>query len=266
MVINMNNDMTALNLQVRLTEYLFNIKKFDANFIIAKIMLDKISDFPNVSIEEIAFLSNTSPSTVTKFCKKIGYLGFSQIKDEPINYSGLVKNIHSHQPKDFYFYFANLTNNLYELLYSLFNHEQIDKIAKHLSQCKKVAVFTGLHGFAATNLFNEMMRSFHITVYEVDRSAEISVINKTFQFSDLVFIISLTTDWVNHTFQQLQPNLANNYAEKSILLSYNSYITYPFYEVVDLSLVSDFFESNYISSLTLQLFFILLTSYLKKYK
>ena len=38
----MNNENIKVTLKIRLSEYLFNIKKFDVNFIIAKVMLDRL--------------------------------------------------------------------------------------------------------------------------------------------------------------------------------------------------------------------------------
>lgn len=266
-----NNDVATL--QVRLTEYLFNIKKFDTNFVIAKVMLDKLSDFPDISIEEVAYLSNTTPSTVTKFCKKLGYLGFSQIKEEKtvVQFPGLTKNIldkHLCQnPKEFYDYFTQSTQELYESLYILFDHQQMHRLAKQLSQCKKIVVYTGFHGFSSANLFCEMMRSFDIIVYEVDREAEYSLIEKTYQLADMVFIISLTGFWLNKIFKHTDRTIITNNYDKSVLLSYNSISSdYSFGEVVDFSHISGFFESNYISSHVLQSFFILLTAYLTEYK
>ncbi|WP_049945585.1 MurR/RpiR family transcriptional regulator [Candidatus Stoquefichus massiliensis] len=264
---------SSLTLQVRLTEYLFNIKKFDTNFIIAKVMLDKLSEFPDVSIEQIAYLSNTTPSTVTKFCKKLGYLGFSQIKEEAtiVKFPGLTKNILDnhicHNPKDFYNYFTQSTQELYESLFILFDHQQISRIAKQLSECQKVVVYTGLHGFSSANLFCEMMRSFDIVVYEVDRDAEYSLIEKTYHLADMVFIISLTGFWLDQIFEHSDSSVISNNYDKSILLSYNLMNTdYSFKEIVDFSHINGFFESNYISSHVLQSFFILLTAYLTEYR
>ena len=78
----LKKDFKKSGLQVILSEYLFNIKKFDTNFIIAKVMLDRLSEFPDISIEKIAYLANTTPATVTKFCKKLGYDGFLGIKQD----------------------------------------------------------------------------------------------------------------------------------------------------------------------------------------
>ncbi|MBM6800371.1 hypothetical protein H7U28_16435, partial [Coprobacillus cateniformis] len=45
----LKKDFKKSGLQVILSEYLFNIKKFDTNFIIAKVMLDRLSEFPDIS-------------------------------------------------------------------------------------------------------------------------------------------------------------------------------------------------------------------------
>lgn len=254
------------SLQVKLSEYLFNINKFDTNFIIAKVMLDRISEIPDISIDKIAYLANTTPSTVTKFCKKLGYDGYASIKAEnqiPKLNTFLTNNDYKENctsPLEFYSLYSDQIKIVYDLLYEQFDHQQIARIAWQLSFCKKVTIFTGLHGFAATNLFNEMMRTFDIIVYEINRNSEISIIKSSIEQSDMIFIISLTGKWVKDNMTSLNKDFFQKYLSKIVVLSNDASL--PFKEIINFSAITNFYDSNYISSNSLQAFFILLASYL----
>lgn len=251
------------SLQVVLSEYLFNIKKFDTNFFIAKIMLDRLSEFPNISIEKIAYLANTTPATVTKFCKKIGYDGFHDIKrDSYIEpYSFIWDYIDDiNKPIDFFQLYTQQIKNIYDNLYEQYNHSQIERIAFQLSCSQKITVLTGNHGFTASNLFSEMLRPFHITNYVVDRHSDISIIQNLIHQSDMIFIISLSGKWMKRNFMKIDTNIIERNKQKIVVLSFDSTISE--FTLVDFSFISKFFDSTFISSNAIQVFFILVVSYL----
>lgn len=266
----MSDEFKKMSLQVVLSEYLFSIKKLDTNFIIAKVMLDRLSEFPNISIEKIAYLANTTPSTVTKFCKKLGYDGFSKIKSETsdFNFYGLTSDYvkkETSDAKSFYNFYTQQIKDLYDSLYDIFDHNQISRIAWQLSHCKKISVFTGQHGFCATNFFGEMMRSFDITVYEIDRNSDISILENALIESDMLFIISLTGNWINNSFHKINKHIICDNISKVILLSYDNHLKDKCHELINFSQIPNFFSSVYISNNAIQAFFMLLTSYLSTY-
>ena len=59
-------------LYIKLSEYLFCCRKASVYVNIALVMLKKIREFPTIYIEEIALLANTTPASVTRFCKVLG--------------------------------------------------------------------------------------------------------------------------------------------------------------------------------------------------
>ncbi|MBS5370500.1 MAG: MurR/RpiR family transcriptional regulator, partial [Coprobacillus cateniformis] len=67
-------------------------------------MLDRLYEFPDITIEEIAYLANTTPSSVTKFCKRIGYNGFTNIKSDAFFQNNNLEYISNHHttPKEYY--------------------------------------------------------------------------------------------------------------------------------------------------------------------
>ena len=75
----MDNQVIKARFRNKLCEHMFRLKKRDADYAIACVLLDKLEVFPDVTIDEVAFLAHTSASSVTKFCKKLGYSGFAEI-------------------------------------------------------------------------------------------------------------------------------------------------------------------------------------------
>lgn len=65
----------------KLYEYLYRCTKGSANYAIVKVLLEKQKEFPNVKIEEIAYKADVTPSTVSKFCRQLGFSGFSEFRD-----------------------------------------------------------------------------------------------------------------------------------------------------------------------------------------
>lgn len=81
------NKPVASKVYIKLTEFLFRCIKADVNFNIAKVLIERIDDFPDIFIEEIAYSANTTPASVTKFCKKLGYPSFKEMRSDLIEYS-----------------------------------------------------------------------------------------------------------------------------------------------------------------------------------
>jgi Transcriptional regulators len=251
------------NVRIKLTEYLFNTHKFGTDFFIAKTMLEKAFEFPNVTIDEIAFIANTTAPTVSKFCKKIGYQSFAELINDntKVEHGSIINVFHAGYSVDKSLRtFLNLSNELFNIFFNAFNKEQIERIVKRLGNCRKITIFSGLHGFASAHLFTELMNSFNIPVYELKRDSEISIIKDAIKFSDIVFAISLTGKWATKTFSTNSFEQAD--LDKIIILNHSDTITLPVSEIVSFSSIDGFYSTAYISSNSLQAFFILLATYL----
>lgn len=77
---------TISQVYIRLNEHLFKCKKYDLNFLITKVLIERIDEFPNIYIEEIAYAAQTTPASITKFCKKLGYTSFKEMRCDLDNY------------------------------------------------------------------------------------------------------------------------------------------------------------------------------------
>lgn len=264
------SNMNKHNLKLKLTEYMFTIKKLDSQFLIAKTMLDRINEFPDFNIEEIAFLANVTPSSVTKFCKKIGYNGFSTLNDDSQSYlynldiANQMLNInHSNSAYQFYDSFINQYLYLSNKVFNYLDHNIIKSLAIKLSKSKKITVFSGLHGFAASNLFAELLNNDDLTIYEINREADEAIISNIFDSNDMIFIISLTGERAKKIISKIDKTSPDQLSKIIVLsccnISFPESITH-----INFSNLSNELYSNMYTSLMLQNFFILLVGYLRE--
>lgn len=69
------------NLYIRLSDFIYNCSKVNTEFYIAKYMMENLKKFPDITIQEVAEESFTSTTSVTKFCHKIGYQNFYELRN-----------------------------------------------------------------------------------------------------------------------------------------------------------------------------------------
>ena len=69
-------------LYTKASEYLFHATKETAFVRIAKAIVDKIDEFPQVNIEELALAAMTSATSVTRFCYLLNYSSFYQLRHD----------------------------------------------------------------------------------------------------------------------------------------------------------------------------------------
>lgn len=263
---------------IKLTEYCFKCKKPDVNYWIAKTLIEKIDEFPDIYIDEIAYVSNTTPSSVTKFCKKIGYGSFKDMKNdiETLNiYGDGLKKPSRRFKASFNFsddsseeelieYFLERERNASSKILELFDREQFKRISKKLDGKKELVILGSIYSTSCINFFREIFSLEGFTVFEVDRQAEPEMIKQLINEKDMTFIISLSGEWVIANQKWLREDID---AEMNLLTTNESNnINEIFNEVINLSSMEDFFQSNYDTQKIINLCFVLLIITLKSNK
>lgn len=248
-------------LKVRLTEYIFSLKKKSSDYIIAKTVLEIIDDFPEIYIHEIAFLTHTTVGTVSKFFNKLGYEGFSQIKDNSeVNYSfssilPLINDFGGtfQEKTDAY---LNQIQAFQKENFSFFNSDEVRRIASEMHKYQKIYVLSGIHGFAAANYFSEIADQIKKNVIPLHRDVENSIILDILQEDAMIFVISLTGDFIKKMDTQLSKELFNSFTKKAILLcSTDKIMNYNFKEFVNIWNLRSVSLSNSLSDNALHQFF-----------
>lgn len=261
----MNVNVTS-RVYIKLAEFLFRCLKPDVNYSIAKVLIERINDFPDIAIEEIAYRANTSPASVTKFCKRLGYRSFKEMRTDLIYYGSadLALLGHSQQgmsPKAMTQQFLDNNRRIEETIFQAFDQEQCQQIAAFLTSTKKIAVFGSTHSTSVVNLFRELFSQEGIIVYELHRRSEEEIVMQVLKEVDAAFFISLSGDWVKQTTDLLSLDVK----AKKYLLTNQPVPFFPelFQEVISFENIEFVFNSNYYSQKVIQSWIILLAIYLK---
>lgn len=238
---------------IKLTEYFFKFVHNDADYQIARTLIWKINDFPHIMIEEIAFLANTAPSSVTKFCKKLGYHSFKAMKTDLVAYAA----------PDFFSFKEQLTDTADpQELISLFleqdsmiqtaSFEQFDtavfqRIATRLKRAKVIACISNTYAFPISNFLRELLAPLGIPVLAINRRSEPEALRQVIQTTDVVFYISLTGQTVADYQEALaQTTHASAYQVLMTRKPQSKSLTF-FQEVISFDACEPFFETNYYS-------------------
>ena len=76
-----------------LLAYINNSLDKDINYHIAKTLLENFHKIEGFSLETAAEVCNVAPSTINRFCKRIGFRNFSNLRNSVIKYGpSLEKN------------------------------------------------------------------------------------------------------------------------------------------------------------------------------
>lgn len=186
-------------LQVRLTEYLFLEKRQSADAAIAFCLLDRMDQFPELYLDEIAARSHTTPATVSKFLRKIGFESFGGMKTDSLilDFSSVWPMI---PPKE------NLESMMMAFLETRYEIEKavcrwilrqnLSQVAEEIWQTRKVWMLCGIHSIASVNYFAELCARLDVQVLPVNRDADACLLQSALFHGAPVFIISLSGQWI----------------------------------------------------------------------
>ena len=183
----------------RLSEFIFRCKKNDVDYNVAMVLLDKVKDFPDVNITEVAYLSNTTPASVSRFCKKIGYPSFFDLKNDagqrylnPLLERFPDDGSAQAQKNNF----LNHSAEIDQVIIDNIDSQQLEAIAQKFEHIQKAAVVSNIYSFSSANLFRELLSQRGINVVTINRDASEDVLDDVLKSYDIVFFINLTLDWV----------------------------------------------------------------------
>ncbi|WP_243225443.1 family 1 glycosylhydrolase [Klebsiella pneumoniae] len=186
-------------LYVRVSEYLFYAGKRNVFTAIAMAVIAKIEEFPYVKIEELASYCNTTPSSITKFVRELGYGSFQELKNDIAPYRLTHQGIKGMTEKE-----------VIEEIYKYIPYEECRKMAEVINNSRSVIILSNSFLFNIANIMRESIISSNRKVYLVERSNN-ELIKTILRQVDCVFILTLTGQWINSC------QYINNVSEKSQL-------------------------------------------------
>lgn len=251
---------------IRLTENLFKCKKNDVNYNITKTLIEQIDAFPDIYIEEIAHRANTTPASITKFCKKLGYSTFKEMRTDLTNYSDEVMLDYldnESSPANFISLFLTREMEIQQSIFEILDHDQCQRVAADLKSLKnrKIAIMGNSYSFSAVNFFRELLSQEGFIIFEINRDAEEAIIQEALNESGSCFIINLTGAWTMENQHVLETASAEKYLFTQAPMDE---IRGDFKEVIRFDMFDFLMLSNYYSQKVLHIWIILLVMYLKK--
>lgn len=244
----------------RLAEFLSHCDKNNVDYYIVKTLIKKMEDFPDITIEQISFLANTTPASVTKLCKKLGYPSFKEMRHDIHGFSNssmfntLNQQTQGEALNDYIHQFHLKEHDITAQIINSLNLDLIQDISLKLKKCQKVTILSADYNSNIIALFREVLAMNKILLFDINRKNDEALIQDIVQESDCVFLTSLTAQWVKkheallHTFNKEVYIIASTDISGFQTIYPHKY--------------SHLFESNYISQRYLQIVFILINYYL----
>lgn len=233
-------------------------------------MLDHISNFPDISIKEIAYLSNTSVASVSKFCKELDYDSFKMLRDDQlifeqnINFKQLIEES-KHLPIDDVFEsFQNNVDRYEKDSLQTIDKQNLESVARFLRYSNQIVIYSGLHGFETTNLIQSLLLPYEKQIYRINRLADQNIITSVNKEMDSILVISLSGNWFK---KQIELGVFDEASLKKVILITHE-DRHVFIDkckfVLSFCNVKDFFSSTYISDRLLKALIIQIGIYIAK--
>jgi len=171
-------------LYVKASEYLFHASKATVFTRVAAGIIEKITEFPHVNIESLALYCFTTPSSITKFCRMMGYDSFAELRHNITYYNNDKPYLTIHDERA-------IINDIYKYL----PLKECDVMARTMVNNKKILVITNDFTFNISNSFREVLSNFTRTVYLANRQND-ELIHWLFGVVDSVIVLTFTGDWM----------------------------------------------------------------------
>ncbi|WP_241607834.1 MurR/RpiR family transcriptional regulator [Rosenbergiella australiborealis] len=171
-------------LYVKVSEYLFHSSKATVFTRIAAGIIEKIEEFPHINIEVLALYCTTTPSSITKFCKIIGYDSFSELRNNITHYNNSKTYLTLSDERE-------IINDIYKYL----PIEKCEQMAKLMVNENKILIITNDFTFNIANIFRETLSSVTRTVYLANRQND-ELIHSLYGIVDCVVILTFNGDWM----------------------------------------------------------------------
>lgn len=265
---------TTSQVYIRLNEHLFKCKKYDLNFLITKLLIERIDEFPAIYIEEIAYAAQTTPASITKFCKKLGYASFKEMRNDLTIYfeqeyhlantmfEGMLANLDTKSKvSEMVDQFLAREYMVQKQIFDQFDQHQCTRIAEEMKRKKRVAILGNSYSFSVVNLLRELLSQMGYIVFEVNRNAEDQLIDQVLRETDICFVINLTGSWIDKKAYLLEKT-----ACQKVLLTFSEQAAQSslFEERVLFKEVVPLMSSNYYSQKVLHLWMIFMIMNMRK--
>lgn len=181
--------------------FMQNNTKNSAEYAIALELVNRFEEISQMKIEEIAHNANVTPSTVSKFCKKLGFEGYNDLKaclpDIPFNDSKIA-HIRESYPREqymdaFLIYDSQLTTLI---LNNIGKNLNAQKLSQDIIETKSVCIISPDYASSAAVIFIKTCNCEGIDCFKIARKSDHDFIIKLTKSCSVVIVISTTGEWI----------------------------------------------------------------------
>lgn len=186
---------------IRLVIFLYTAEKSSVDFEIARILLKEYDRFPDILIEDIADMANTTPASVTKFVHKLNYKNFKALRND----CGRGETIQS-IPEQLSIaetdydqactcYLKEKQRHL-EFYMQYHDDEMIHAAADLLKQQNQIAVCYTHYSYSCVHVMRNYLEPYQISVQGILRDLEEDFMEKRLADTTVIWLISLQGEWI----------------------------------------------------------------------
>lgn len=189
------------NAYIRLMIFLYRAEKSSVDFEIANVLLNQFDRFPDILIEDIARLASTTPASVTKFCHKLNYHSFKELRNDCLKEEELSSVNHqielaktSYQEACVAYLQEEQQNLTFYMQYH--DEEMIQQVAGFMQNSEEIGVCYAPYSYTCVHVLRNYLEPFQIHVQGVLRDLDEDFIHLRFKQSSIVWLISLQGEWI----------------------------------------------------------------------
>lgn len=246
----------------KLSEFMFRCTKMNVDYMIAKTLLKKCSCFPDILIEDIAKKALTTPASVTKFCKKIGYMSFYDLRHDIEIYPpwhiflAMEKRNKQEELSNVFQFFFEQEKHFSQKILNDIDVSKIQQIAQIIKDDMQGIVITPSYALSAVNVFQEIAQMKNINIFKISRHIEEDLLFNLAKDVGFCFIISLTGTWIEK-HQCLLNKLSRQKMSVVVFCAQNTILPNELrdIQVIELPYLDEVIQSNYFSYKYLSILF-----------
>jgi len=121
-----------------LLAYINNSLNKDINYYIAKSLLEHIHKIESFSLDSVAEACNVAPSTINRFCKRIGFKNFSNLRNSVAIPMGASFHENEDSELNTQMFFKQLNENI-EMIDNI-PTSQIDQLANQIKKSRRIVI------------------------------------------------------------------------------------------------------------------------------
>lgn len=220
------------------------------DYVIAKEMLQYIDSLSEMSIDKIADICCTSTASITRFCQKVGYDSFKELKYNITQNTNLVDLVTKKNENSININRAILNTKIkfdYIISYSLLAIEKssINIVIENIILSNKIVIFCAAHEVSAVVLFQALLKKYHKKVDIILCNTDITKIDYVLEKADYIIFLTYSGRWMRRS-KGLVDKILNSSIKNCLICLTDEYIKYTDFDlVIKFDLIPELSDSHF---------------------